>query len=114
MHRHADGVAHIIIRYRGNVDGAIVSLGIGYRVLPLVVVNGETVVCTRSSVFPCLADRIYGITPVVDAPLCLGGKLHVDVLAFPPHTLYAHRVMAEDVSAVRQHLSAGEAIDASL
>ena len=31
------------------------------------------VVCVHPAVFSCLADRVYGIAPMVDAALCLGG-----------------------------------------
>ncbi len=60
MHRHTDGVAYNIIRYSGDVNGAIVCLGIRHGVASLIVVNGEMVVCMCPAVFSCLADRVYG------------------------------------------------------
>ena len=55
------------------MNGAIVCLGIRHGIASLIVVDGEMVVCMCPAVFSCLADRVYGIAPMVDATLCLGG-----------------------------------------
>ena len=72
------------MRYSGNVDGAIVCLGIRHGVLTLIVMDGEVVMCVCSAVCTSMLYRVCGIAPKVLTALGSGYKVHIDVRAFVP------------------------------
>ena len=96
------------------MDGAIVCLRIGHWILSLIVMDRKMMVCVRSVVFSCQLHRICGISPMMKATLCLGGKLHIDMTAFLPHAFNASRIVTQSCSTVCQKQRTGKSVNLSL